>query len=460
MTLTALSTADAGFEAALDLTRTWCAIPSVKGDGPALARQADMIADWLKTELGATIIPVASHGDGARVIHSRIDIGAAKTVILYNMYDVMPATSKGWSADPFKGGIVDLPGIGESFVARGAENNKGPLAGMLVALKGLIDAGLLRVNVEILVDGEEESGSGALRAYLADPDCPVRKSASAIFPSFCEYGGGPPRIYLGFSGITKGEVRVEGGSWGGPKAAIHSSNAPWIANPAARLLEALSFIGKPPTGALAKIGIDEDAASVIAKLAETFDPAAELRFRQTETFAVEGDPYALLEHVLSTASFNISSLESMPLGADGVIPHGARAGFELRTPPSLDPADFLDRYHKALALAPGAVLTVADSYPGFRFPAEGPGVEALMRSYSATAVQEPHVWPWAIGAAPAYAFAPHAGSFLLGGAGRGGNAHGSDEFMTLEGFRRFIRSIALWLDHVADESETVEGEAA
>jgi acetylornithine deacetylase/succinyl-diaminopimelate desuccinylase-like protein len=441
------------FEAALDLTREWCAIPSVKGDDAQILRQANAITEWLQRELGVTIVSATSSNGRPPVIHARIDVGAQKTVILYNMYDVMPASPEGWSVDPFKGGIIDLPEIGESFIARGAENNKGPLAGMLLAVKALADAGKLCVNVEILIDGEEESGSGALRDYLSAPDCPVRKSASAIFPSFCEYGGGAPRLYLGFSGIAKGEVRVEGGAWGGPKAAIHSSNAPWIANPASRLVEALSLIGKPPTGELNKIAIDAEAAGIVATLAKTFDPAAELRFRKTETFSLEGDAQALLEHVLSTASFNISSLESMPLGSDGVIPHGARAAFELRTPPSLDPADFLNQYRAALTNTPGAVLNIADSYPGFRFSAEAPGVSALLKSYEITASAAPQIWPWAIGAAPAYAFARHADSFLLAGAGRGGNAHGIDEFMTLEGFRRFIQSITLWLEQIADEAE-------
>lgn len=438
------------FDEALALTQAWCAIPSVKGDDTAIRRQASVLVDWLKSELHAEIITARSQNDRAPVIHARIDTGSPTTVILYNMYDVMPATLEGWSVDPFQGGIVDLPGIGESFVARGAENNKGPLAGMLLALKSLLDKGLLRVNVEILLDGEEESGSGAVRGYLADPACPIRESASAIFPSFCEYGGGAPRVYLGFSGIAKGEIKVEGGTWGGPKAAIHSSNAPWIANPASRLVEALSLIGTPPTGELARIAIDDEAAGIIETLAVDFDPAAELRFRRTETFSLDGNARMLLDHVLSTASFNVSSMETMPLRADGVIPHGARAGFELRTPPPLDPADFLSRYRDALTSSPGATLAVADSYPGFRFRADAPGVAALLKSYETTAVAKPQVWPWAIGAAPAYAFERHAQSFLLAGAGRGGNAHGIDEFMTLDGFRRFIQSITLWLEFMAD----------
>ena len=443
--------------AALDLTQAWCRIPSVRGNDAALGRQADEIVGWLKRELGAEIVSDTASRGRPPVIHARLDAGARRTVILYNMYDVMPADEAGWAAPPFEGGIVDLDGIGPSFVARGAENNKGPLAGMLCVLRDLADAGRLGVNVELLIEGEEESGSGALRDYLLAPDCPVRPSLGGLFPSLCEYGGGPPRLYLGFSGIAKGEIRVDGGAWGGPSAAIHSSNAPWIANPAGRLVEALALFGRPPTGRLGAVALDAEAQAIIAGLAEQFDPAAELRFRNTERFAIEGDAEALLRHVLSTASATISSLATDPPAGDAVIPSTARAGFDVRCPPPLDPADFLDAFRETLRQAglAGVAVTVADSYPGHRFPRDTAGVAALLEAYAQTA-RAPQIWPWAIGAAPAYAFAPHTGAFLIGGAGRGGNAHGINEYLTLEGFPRFLRSVALWLEAMARVGEDAE----
>ncbi|WP_245199018.1 M20/M25/M40 family metallo-hydrolase [Jiella mangrovi] len=435
---------------ALELTKAWCAIPSVRGNEAALTRQAGAIADWMKNELGADLIAATSSRGRPPVIHARLDVGAEHTVILYNMYDVMPADDAGWQAPPFEGGIVDLAGIGPSFVARGAENNKGPLAGMLQVVKDLADRGALGVNVEFLVEGEEESGSGALRDYLADPDCPVRPSSGGLFPSFCEYGGGPPRLYLGFSGIAKGRIRVCGGEWGGPSAAIHSSNAPWIANPSSRLVEALGHFGAPPTGRLGQIALDDEAKTIVAELAANFDPAAELKFRRTRRYAVAGDAEALLSHVLSTASATISSLSTSPASGDAVIPSAAEAGFDLRCPPSLDPADYLAAFRRTLSekSLDGVVLDVADSYPGHRFSRQSPGAEALLAAYAETSVT-PQVWPWAIGSAPGYAFAPHTRSFLIGGAGRGGNAHGIDEFLTLEGYPRFLKSVELWLDAMA-----------
>lgn len=437
---------------ALALTWRWCRNPSVPGDNAAIGEQARSVADWLVRELRAELVSSRSDRGRPPVIHARLDVGSEDTVILYNMYDVMPADPAGWVADPFGGDIIDLDGIGPSFVARGAENNKGPLAGMLCVLKELADAGRLKVNVEILVEGEEESGSGALRDYLLDRACPVRRSRSGLFPSFCEYGGGPPRLCLGFSGIAKGTVRVEGGSWGGPRAPIHSSNAPWIANPASRLVEALAHFGRPPVGALQTIALDSEAREVVEALAANFDPQAELRFRHAYKYALQGDAQALLNHVLSTASVNISSLSTEPAVGDAIIPSAAQAGFELRCPPSLDPADHVEAYRRRLAELGlrGVAVSVADSYPGQRFPRNSAGVDALLAAYAATS-RLPQIWPWAIGAAPGYAFARHAESFLLGGAGRGGNAHGVNEFMTLEGFERFLRSISAWLEAMGND---------
>jgi acetylornithine deacetylase/succinyl-diaminopimelate desuccinylase-like protein len=318
-------------------------------------------------------------------------------------------------------------------------------------LKAMADRGALRVNVEILLDGEEESGSGALRDYLLSPDCPVRPALGGLFPSFCEYGGGAPRLYLGFSGIAKGEIRVEGGAWGGPAAAIHSSNAPWIANPARQLVRALNLFGDPATSRVGGISLDAEARSLVAALAERFDPAAELRFRRSMRYCLAGDSEALLTHVLSTATATISSIATDPAGGDAVIPRAAWAGFDLRCPPPLDPAALLTAYGETLEREKleGVTLNVADSYPGCRFERRAPGVEALIEAYRATS-QEPQIWPWAIGAAPGYAFAGHVRSFLIGGAGRGGNAHGVNEFLTLEGFERFLCSIELWLDAMAE----------
>jgi acetylornithine deacetylase/succinyl-diaminopimelate desuccinylase-like protein len=438
--------------ATLDLLAEWTPVRSTPDDWTGRLGMAGLLVAHLRDRLGATIVQ-AGLELCPPVVHARIDRGAQTTILLYNMYDVMPATPDGWSVDPFVGGIVARDGLGPCFVGRGAENNKGPLAGMLVALEALVAADALDANVEIVIEGEEETGSGAVRRYLAAADTPVRRSRAALFPSFCEYGGGPPRVYCGFKGIVHGTIRSQGGAWGGPAAAIHGSNAPWIANPAWRLVEALAGLAEAPTGLLFRAALPATHRPLLDRLAADFDPDAELRFRRTETYAIPGTPAERLEHVLTAATLGLSRLATDPADGRGIIPHAAEARFEVRLPPDAAPdAVVADLRHRLAAAGRGDVtLTVADGFPGIAFPPDAPGIAALLDAYRAGGAA-PQVWPWAIGAAPAYAFAAVADSFLIGGLGHGGNAHGIDEFVTLAGLDRYLASLLAWLPGIVAET--------
>jgi acetylornithine deacetylase/succinyl-diaminopimelate desuccinylase-like protein len=403
---------------------------------------AAAVAAYLREELGAEIVPEGWQCDPP-LVHGRIDRGHPVTLLLYNMYDVMPATAEGWTVPPFTGGIVDLPGRGACFVGRGAENNKGPLAGMLVALRELLAGDRLRANVEILIEGQEETGSRTLRDYLGQPGR-VRRCQAALFPSFCEYGGGRPRVFLGTKGIAHGVIACTDG----PARPAHSSNISWLANPAWSLIAALGEVASGPNGFLGRVPLPADAAPVLAALAAEFDPQAELRFRHAPGFAVGGDNAEKLEAVLTTTSLNLSSIATDPPEGRATLPSAAQARFDLRLPPGVDPAATLAVLRERLR-GTAADLRVEDVYPGHYFGASDPAALVLCETYRAHGVA-PQVWPWALGAMPAYAFAGVADSFLLGGLGHGGNAHGPDEFVTLAGLDRFVAFLMDWLPATAD----------
>ena len=425
-------------ESCLALLSEWTRIPSVASDPASLRRMAATLASTLRDRLGAQITDGWQDGD-APVLHARVDRGAASTILLYNMYDVMPAAADGWVVPPFTGGVAELPGLGPCYVGRGAENNKGPLAGMLVALAALLDAGTLDANIEIVLEGQEESGSAALRRVLLAAESPVRRCGAALFPSFCEYGGGPPRVYLGTKGIAHGRVRVAAGPWGGPAQAIHSSNAPWIGSPAWALVRALAPLGD---GTIGRTALPPELRPVLEALAAGFDPARELAFRSTACFAIPGDAAALLEAVLTTTGINLSALSTDPPDGRAIIPCAAEARFDLRMPPGVDP-------DAVVAGLPGpAEWLLDDAYPGHRFAPGHPAVQALVQSYRGCGA-DPQIWPWSIGAMPAYAFAAVAPCFLIGGLGRGGNAHGVNEFVTLDGLDRFLAFMLAWLPATA-----------
>ncbi|WP_343554212.1 M20/M25/M40 family metallo-hydrolase [Pantoea sp.] len=443
-------------DATLDLLSELTRFPSVAGQLDVQRELATWLEQWLVTHLKAKIITtVASQTDDAPpLVHVRIDNHSDKTVVLYNMYDVMPADDAGWQVSPFVGGVREWDDLGAVFIGRGAENNKGPVAALLILLRDMQQQQQLDFNIEILLEGEEEVGSGALRRYLAQQPCPIAPAEAVLFPSLCEYGGGAPRVYLGFTGLASGRLSVSGGDWGGPSSAIHASNAGWIANPAWRLVDALQAIAPAAhSGVLARSTPDDEANALLATLAEQFSINDELRFRRSQRLMIEGDTLSCLQTLLGSAVLTLAELHSDPPGGRGVIPFRASAELAFRIPPGFDQNAMIASAQQRLAQddLTGCELELFDRYPGVRFSRSASGVDALINSYHALGAA-PQIWPWAPGCAPAYAFAHVAPAFLIGGLGHGGNAHAVNEFVTLNGLERFQQSMSLWLTAFNDSA--------
>ncbi|EIC85289.1 M20/M25/M40 family metallo-hydrolase [Serratia sp. M24T3] len=441
----------------LDLLSAITPFVSVAGELNQQQALAQWLEHWMVDHLGAVaVLPVSQQLllDVPPLVHVRINNQASKTLVLYNMYDVMPADDQDWTFPPFRGGLQTDPLLGDVFIARGAENNKGPLAGMLMALKALCDNGNLTVNIELIIEGQEETGSGYLRRYLAQTPCPISPAEAVFFPSLCEYGGGEPRVYLGFSGLTAGELRVKGGAWGGPEAAIHASNASWIANPVWKLVQALNALApSEANGVIERLPIDPEAQKLLTVLAATFSIEDELRFRRSQQLFVRGDTLSCLQQLINGAVLTLAEIRSDPLDARGVIPHSASAQLALRVAPGINGEKILQNIRETLSRPDlqGVELRLNDSYPGHRFAYDSPGVAELLNSYQLQGAN-PQVWPWAPGCAPAYTFAHIAPAFLIGGLGHGGNAHGVNEFVTLRGLARFQQSIADWIINFCQSS--------
>jgi acetylornithine deacetylase/succinyl-diaminopimelate desuccinylase-like protein len=251
-------------------------------------------------------------------------------------------------------------------------------------------------------------------------------------------------VYLGSKGIAHGRIRVAGGDWGGPAREIHSSNAPWIANPAWHLVAALSRFA--PSGSLGDVPLPDSARPVLHRLAETFDADAELQFRNSARYSIGGHTIDRLQAVLTATSLNLAHLATEPRDGRAVIPSAAEARFDLRLPPGADPHAVVNAVRAAMP--PEVELFLEDAYPGHYFGADSPAVAGLLTAYRDAGV-EPQIWPWSIGAMPSYAFARIAGGLVIGGLGRGGNAHGVNEFVTLAGIDRFIASLLTWLPAAA-----------
>jgi acetylornithine deacetylase/succinyl-diaminopimelate desuccinylase-like protein len=142
-------------------------IPSVSADpdaAPHVWASAAEVAALLRAS-GLPEVAVVTAGDSRpAVLGSRPGPPGAPHVLLYAHHDVQPpGDPAGWDTDPFTPAERD-----GRLYGRGTADDKAGVAVHLAALRALGDVGHggLPVGVTVLVEGEEEIGSPALRDFL------------------------------------------------------------------------------------------------------------------------------------------------------------------------------------------------------------------------------------------------------------------------------------------------------
>lgn len=158
---------------------------------------------------------------------------AAKTILIYAHYDVMPAEPlELWKSAPFEPEVRD-----EHIWARGADDDKGQSFIQVKAFEYLVKEGLLRNNVKFIFEGEEEIGSPSLEAF-----CQTHKEllkADVILVSDTSMLGiDLPSLTTGLRGLAYWEIEVTG-----PNRDLHSGHfGGAVANPINVLCQMLSRI--------------------------------------------------------------------------------------------------------------------------------------------------------------------------------------------------------------------------
>lgn len=126
-------------------------------------------ADWLARALSdlcddVEVVPTGGHP----VVLARSHAGrGGPRVLFYGHYDVQPAEPlDAWEAPPFQPDLRDEDGL-QRIYARGASDSKSQFWSVLAALRAWKTiAGDLPVDVTLLLEGEEETGSPSLPAFV------------------------------------------------------------------------------------------------------------------------------------------------------------------------------------------------------------------------------------------------------------------------------------------------------
>jgi acetylornithine deacetylase/succinyl-diaminopimelate desuccinylase-like protein len=224
-----------------------CRQPSIAAQSIGMGETAEMVRRMMEEAgLKAEIVPTGGHP----VVYGEIDVGAPRTLLFYNHYDVQPPEPLDeWTYPPFGAQIHD--GV---LYARGVSDNKGNFAARIQAVRLLREAaGGLPVNIKFLVEGEEEIGSGHLGEFIVANRDRLRADG-AIWESGYKDAHGRPGLYFGVKGILYVELRVRGAN-----RDLHSAGAAVIENPAWRLVWALNTLKGPDERVLLE-GFYDDVA--------------------------------------------------------------------------------------------------------------------------------------------------------------------------------------------------------
>jgi acetylornithine deacetylase/succinyl-diaminopimelate desuccinylase-like protein len=140
-------------------------IPSVSADphaGDALRESAETVASLLRVAGFDDVDVLTVEGGQPAVLARRPAPVAAPTVLLYAHHDVQPpGDRRDWDTEPFE--PVERQG---RLYGRGAADDKAGIALHLAAIRAL--GADLGIGVTVLVEGEEETGSPTLPAFLAE----------------------------------------------------------------------------------------------------------------------------------------------------------------------------------------------------------------------------------------------------------------------------------------------------
>ncbi|MFX0168664.1 MAG: M20/M25/M40 family metallo-hydrolase [Candidatus Hodarchaeota archaeon] len=447
---------DSQFDQSIQELQEFLRQPSISGTGAGINRTIYQVLSKLEA-LGfhATIHPTPSN---PILFGTHLDAGdKAPILLLQTSIDVMTTENEAWwSVPPFAAEIKDTPRFGPCLIARGAYTQKATLMALLQALTVIKEAGEeFPVNLMIVVDSEEESGSPSLANFVKSHQTEIQKVDAVYYPFFSTDRRGVARMFLGTKGIVFLRLRCQGPS----TRDLHSAEVGWIRNPAHILTKALSLLvdihGHPLIPGLLDdvIPPSQDDERLLALLAESFDPGIAALQLDARNLSIEADSLQdLLRRFLFKPTVNISGIQTGYVGNSykTILPREASAHVDIRLTPNENPQQvhqIVKDYLKEQGLANLVEIELGYTMNWAKSSDNTQIAKALMKSYYDVGVDNVEVWPMFPSSIPLYVYAdpPLQKPFVIGGLGHGGHAHGRDEYFVVEGIRHFQKGFTYFL---------------
>ena len=388
-------------EAALERLFRLLAIPSVSTD-PSFHESCVAAAEWCAGalgEIGFTARVEPTLGKPMVVGHWRAEPakGPRPHVLFYGHYDVQPPDPLDeWTAPPFEPRLAEDVGYGRIIVARGASDDKGQLMTFIEACRAWLEEhGELPVDVSVLVEGEEESGSPSVAPFLAAQGEEL-KADMALVCDTGQWDADTPAITAFLRGLAFSEITISG-----PSRDLHSGlyGGPAL-NPLRVLSEILATL-HDEQGRVAIPGFYDEVRNPSPTELEVwrrlgFDAGGFLGLVGLSTPAGERG-FSVLEQLWSRPTAEINGIVG-GYGGPGtktVIPTQAVAKLSFRLVPGQEPHKILAALHRFVEERLPADASVSFAHEGgsraVGFDMQAPAFQAAARALEAEWGKKPVV---------------------------------------------------------------------
>lgn len=384
----------------LTLLEELVAIPSVSAQAASLPEAATTIANAFR-QLGAKVTYDDTYFAPFVQAEFTSDQPDAKTLVIYNHYDVQPAEPLDlWTTAPWT-----LSARDDKLYGRGVDDDKGNLTARLAAVAEYLKENdqTLPVNIIFIVEGAEETASQYLPEYLA-------KHANTIAADLILWESGGKNaddiveIYGGNKGIVTFELTANTAD-----SDLHSSLSAVVDSAPIRLSQAIATLFDQQ----GNIAVPHFYDEVIAPNAREKALIGQLPLTREDLVAQHGlkvplytdrNGQDLKETLYFQPTLNVQGIISgyNDKGVKTVLPATATAKLEARLVPNMSPDITLQRIADHLTAQGFADIAVTKTLglAGYRSDMSDPEIQRVISVAKAYYQVEPVVMPTSPGTGP------------------------------------------------------------
>ena len=379
--------------------KDWLRIPSISGDPDRVADVRDS-AEWLAAKLRSIGFPTVevwetAGGSGLPAVFAEWPSGdaSAPTVAVYGHHDVQPVTPlELWQTGPFEPTERD-----GRLYARGAADDKGQVFFHTLGLRAHLAATgrtAPAVNLKLIVEGEEESGSPnfaeLLRAHADELACDV-----VVVSDTGMWAKDTPTSCTGMRGLISAQV-----DFTGPTGDVHSGSfGGAIPNPITELVRVLAQLHDAERHVTIPgfydgiVELSDTDRELFAKL--PFDERTWLGNAKSSA-AVGEAGYSTLERVWARPTAEINGIYGGHTGPGSktIVPSEAHAKLSFRLVAGQEPSAIAKRFEAWINERIPAGITAAVHFEGDGVrpcltPLDHPALQSVSRALGKAFAADP-----------------------------------------------------------------------